>query len=226
MNKWELLETTLVPDSQTQMSLYKNGDDYSICVDGKELMNTRKHGSEESLADLGCKKLMGRPDGRVLVGGLGMGFTLAATLRHVGPKAKVEVAELVPAVQDWNRDYLGEFAGFPLKDARVKVDLGDVADVLRNNPNGFDSILLDVDNGPSPFTQDKNTWLYWPEGLGVLYKSLRPQGVVAIWSAYSDRKFFKRLVQAGFMVKEHQVGVHANGSGGRHFIWVADKVKS
>lgn len=222
MNKWELIETTLIPGGQTQMSLYQNGENYSICVDGKELMNTRLHGSEESLAELGCKKLMSRQDGNVLVGGLGMGFTLAATLRHVGPKAHIEVAELVPAVQEWNRDYLGEYAGWPVRDPRVKININDVADILRSNRHHYDAILLDVDNGPSGMTQEKNTWLYWPEGLKVIKDAMRPGGVLAIWSAYPDRAFHKRLLAMGFKVGEHRVRARASGGGGRHMIWVAE----
>ena len=221
MNKWELIDSTLIPGGQLLMELAKNGDDYSICVDGKELMNTRMHGSEESLAELGCKHMQGKPGGRVLVGGLGMGFTLAATLRHVGPKAQVEVAELVPDVVQWNRDFFGSYAEHPMKDPRVIVDIADVADVLRNKPNHFDAILLDVDNGPSGMTQEKNSWLYWPEGLQIISDALRTGGVLAVWSAYPDRAFHRRLVSVGFKVSEHRVGARTNGGGGRHVIWVA-----
>jgi len=221
MNKWDLLETVLVPGSQTQMSLFKNGQDYSICVDGKELMNTRMHGSEDSLAVLGCANLANRQDGTVLVGGLGMGFTAAATLRHVGPKAKITVAELVPAVEEWNKEFFGSYANYPLKDPRIQVSIADVADVLRNHPNHFDCILLDVDNGPNGMTQEKNTWLYWPEGLQVICESLRPKGVLAIWSAHRDRAFHRRLLQMGFEVTEHRVSARGSGGGGRHIIWVA-----
>ncbi len=223
MIKRELLQTVTVPGSTAQMTLQRQGKEYSIWVDGVPLMTTRQSGSEVALAELGCAHLKGKADGEVLVGGLGMGFTLAATLGMVGPDAKVKVAELVPAVHEWNRDLLGEFAGFPLKDLRVSVDIADVADVLRSNPNRFDAILLDVDNGPSGMTQDKNTWLYWPEGLGVVAKALRPKGVVAIWSAYSDPAFHKRLLQRGFKVQEHQVGARGKGGGSRHFIWTAQK---
>jgi len=222
MNKWELIETTLIPGEQTQMSLYKNGENYSICVDGRELMNTRLHGSEESLAELGCKHLKGKPDGRVLVGGLGMGFTLAATLLHVGPKAQVEVAELVPAVVEWNRDYIGSYAKFPVKDPRVKINVNDVANILKENPHTYDAILLDVDNGPNGMTQEKNNWLYWHEGLTVIAKALRKGGVLAIWSAYPDRGFHKRLVTMGFRVSEHRVRARANGGCGHHIIWVVE----
>jgi len=223
MNIWELIDTTQIPGGHAEMTLHKKGDDFSICVkDGGELMNTRMHGSEESLAKLGCKKLEGKEGGRVLVGGLGMGFTLAATLHHVGPKALVEVAELVPAVEKWNREYFGPYANFPLNDFRSVVKIADVADVLRANPNSYDAILLDVDNGPTGMTQEKNSWLYWPEGLHVIAESLRTGGVLAVWSAYPDRAFHKRLVGMGFKVEEHRVGARTGGGGGRHTIWVAE----
>lgn len=221
MNKWELIETALVPGSETQMSLFHCGNDYSICVNGKELMNTRLHGSEESLAELGCANMIGRDDGCVLVGGLGMGFTTAATLRHVGKKAKIVIAELVPAVEEWNRDYLGHYAGFPLKDSRCTLQIADVADVLRKQHSTYDSILLDVDNGPNGMTQEANNWLYWNEGLQVIRKALKPKGILAIWSAHQDRGILKRLAQVGYEVSEHRVPARSSGGGGRHIIWVA-----
>lgn len=225
MLKRELVQTVEIPGSQARMSLFKQGVEFSIWVDGVPLMTSRKHGSEEALAALGCAHLANHPDGRILVGGLGMGFTLSEALRIVDDEAKVKVAELVPAVRDWNRDLLGGFANHPLKDPRVEVEIADVADVLRSNPDTFDAILLDVDNGPSGMTQDKNTWLYWPEGIAVVSKALRPGGVVAVWSAYSDPAFHKRLVQQRFRVSEHQVGARGKSGGSKHFIWVAEKSK-
>jgi spermidine synthase len=222
MRKRELLETVEIPNSRSKMSLYQQGDEFSIWVDGVPLMTSRKHGSEEALADLGCAKLRDRADGHILVGGLGMGFTLAATLRSVGPQASIRVAELVPAILTWNQTLLGHFAAHPLEDARVEVQLADVADILRASPNTWDAILLDVDNGPSGMTQDKNTWLYWPDGLRVIHKALTAQGVVSIWSAYSDPAFQKRLIQAGFKVELHPVAAHGKG-GSTHYIWTARK---
>jgi len=133
----------------------------------------------------------------------------------------VVVAELVPAVHEWNRDLLGEFAGFPLRDPRVVVEIADVADVLRRSPNTFDAILLDVDNGPSGMTQDANNWLYWDDGLKTIIHALRKKGVVAIWSAYSDPLFPKRLQKQNFRVTEHTVSARSNGSGSKHVVWVA-----
>lgn len=223
MLKRELIQTIEVPGGRSKMSLQKQGPEYSIWVDGVPLMTTRKHGSEEALADLGCAHLDGATGGQILVGGLGMGFTLAATLKIAGPEAKVVVAELVPAVHEWNRDLLGEFAGLPLRDPRVVVEIADVADVLRRSPNTFDAILLDVDNGPSGMTQDSNNWLYGNDGLNTIFKSLRKSGAVAIWSAYSDPIFLKRLQKQNAQVMEHAVRARSNGSGTKHVVWVAQK---
>ena len=156
----------------------------------------------------------------MLIGGLGMGFTLAAALRHLGPEAEVVVAELVPGVVDWNRGPLGEHAGHPLRDGRVTVEEVDVSLLLRAGGPGFDAILLDVDNGPEGLTQKSNDWLYSKAGLNVTYRALRPKGVLGVWSAGSDRAFTKRLVGAGFQVDEVPVRAH-RGKGARHLIWVA-----
>lgn len=204
------------------MSLYRQGQEFSIWVDGDPLMTSRMHGSEEALAELGCRKLAGQPGAQVLVGGLGMGFTLAAALRQCGADATVRVAELVPAVHTWNREHLGALAGHPLDDPRTIVDIADVADVLTSRPGGFDSILLDVDNGPSAMTKDANNRLYQPHGLEAIRKALRPKGIVTFWSAYADPAFTKRLARAGFAVEEHQVGAQ-NKRGSKHVIWVGER---
>jgi spermidine synthase len=222
MKKRELIETTVVPGTRNQMCLYHTGDDYSISVQGQELMNTRMHGSEEMLAQLGCLKLTGKP-GHILIGGLGMGFTLAAALRHSGPKASIDVVELVPAVEKWNQDYFGSYTDYPLRDVRTTIEIADVADVLRARPRHYDVILLDVDNGPCGMTQDKNSWLYGDVGLNTTLNALQSQGVVAIWSAHSDKAFHKRLVHLGHNVVEHRVGARGGGKNGQHSIWVAER---
>lgn len=222
MIKRELLGTADIPGSTAPMSLYRQGEEFSIWVGGAPLMSSRQHGSEEALAELGCRKLVGKPGGHVLVGGLGMGFTLAAALRQCGPEASIRVAELVPAVHAWNREHLGALAGHPLDDPRTAVDIADVAQVMAAHPGGFDSILLDVDNGPSALTQDGNNKLYQPQGLDAIRKALRPGGIVTFWSAYADPAFTKRLGRAGFAVEEHQVGAQ-HGRGSRHVIWVGER---
>ncbi len=138
-------------------------------------MNTRMHGSEDALAEIPCRKVAGRPNSRVLIGGLGMGFTLASALKHLGKTAEVVVAELVPGVVEWNRGPLGEKAGNPLLDPRTVIRMEDVAKVLQAEPQGFDAIMLDVDNGPEGLTQKANSWLYSAGGLSACAKALRPK---------------------------------------------------
>src|SRR4051794_17106150 len=154
MLAWQLLDTALVPGNGGELKLYRRGDELSIRADGNELMNSRAHASEEALARLGCAPIGARRKVRVLVGGLGMGFTLAETLRQLRKDAEVVVAELVPAVVRWNREFLGHLAGAPLEDPRVRVHVGDVAELLRSTRDHFDAILLDVDNGPEGFTRE------------------------------------------------------------------------
>ena len=191
-----------------------------IAIDHRPLMSSFLHRSEVALADLACAPLAKKTAPRVLIGGLGVGFTLAAALRQLGPDAEVGVAELGPAVVEWNRGPGGEHAGNPLRDERVTVEEVDVSLLLRAGGPSFDAILLDVDNGPEGLTQKSNAWLYSKAGLNVVYRALRPKGVLGVWSAGSDRAFTKRLVTAGFEVNEVPVRAH-RGKGARHLIWVA-----
>ena len=185
-------------------------------------MNSRMHHSEDALAELACSRLRSTDNARVLVGGLGMGFTLAAALRTVPESAEVIVAELVPAVVEWNRGALGQCAGRPVDDARTRVHVGDVADLLQHRENQFDAILLDVDNGPEAMTHSDNEWLYSTAGLKQIYETLRPEGIVAIWSARADQLFTSRLKKTGFNVKLRTVRARP-GKGSRHTIFVAQK---
>ena len=218
-----LLDTAPIPNSGGELGLYRHGEDFVIkVVGGQDLMSTRTHGSADALAEIACTEITRRERPRVLIGGLGMGFTLASALRHLGHDAEVVVAELVPGVVEWNRGPLGEHAGDPLRDERVTVQEVDVSLVLRAGGPSFDAILLDVDNGPEGLTQRSNDWLYSKAGLNVSYRALRPKGVLALWSAGPDRAFTKRLVRAGFEVDEVPVRAH-RGKGARHLIWVARK---
>jgi spermidine synthase len=214
--------TALIPGTNVEMQLYQSGELFSIKIPGRgDLMNSRMHGSEKALAELACQKIGQRPAPRLLIGGLGMGFTLAAALRTVGPDAAVVVAELVPEVVEWNRTVLGAVAGHPLTDPRSSVYVGDVSDVIRQTVGGFDAILMDVDNGPEALVRRENEWLYSPEGLRAARAALRSRGVLAVWSASPDRAFSKRLQHAGFEVSEHVVRPHRAGKGPRHTIWLA-----
>ena len=224
MTPWTLLDSARIPGNGGELSLYQRGGEFSIKIVGRgELMNSRVHGSEDALAELTCARLVNRADPRLLVGGLGMGFTLAAALRHLGDAARVVVAELVPGVVAWNRGVLGESAGYPLQDARVSVREKDVARILDVETQAFDAILLDVDNGPDGLTRKENDWLYGEDGLNAACAALRPRGVLAVWSAGPDQAFLQRLRKVGFEVEE--VRVRAHGSKGvRHVIWFARRV--
>jgi len=217
-----LLGTARIPDTKVELRLYQSGELFSIKIPGRgDLMNSRVHGSEQALADLAIERLDRSAKLRLLIGGLGMGFTLAAALKALGPTAEVVVAELVPEVVDWNRTLIGAPAGQPLADPRSTVYVGDVADLIRQEPGGFDAILMDVDNGPEAMVRRENEWLYNAAGLRATRDALRPGGVLAVWSASADRIFSIRLRQAEFDVREHVVRPHRAGKGPRHHIWIA-----
>ena len=219
MRPWELLGQTRTPDGE-DMSLTRQGSEYVILASGKPLMSSRMHGSEEALAAFGCRHVRGREAPCVLVGGLGMGFTLRATLDVLPPDATVVVAELVPAVVEWNRGPLGPLAGHPLKDRRVQVDVGDVGVTLRANRQRFDAVLMDVDNGPAAFTASHNTRLYDDAGLAAVRAALTAGGVLAVWSAWEDRRFEQRLRHGGFTVQVERVRARLKKGGPRHTIFL------
>jgi len=224
MPRSTLLATATIPDTDTKLKLHRHADRFAISIPGRgELMNTRVHGSEIALAGLTCKRLAGQDEPRLLIGGLGMGFTLAATLAAVDAAAEVTVAELVPEVVDWNRDLVGEPSGHPLKDARTRVFIGDVAQLLREKAEYFDAIMMDVDNGPEALIRRENDWLYSPAGLAATRNALKPDGVLAVWSASPDRRFTERLTKAGFDVDLQMVRPHRAGKGARQYIWFAKR---
>ncbi len=229
MIPWVPLARAPIPGTQQDLCLYRRGEqlEFSIQISGyvSELMNSRVHASEDALAELGCATIVGRPAPRVLVGGLGMGFTLAAALKVLGPDSVVTVAELVPEVVEWNRGPLGECAAFPLHDPRTQVHVGDVAELLRQGHGAYDAVLLDVDNGPEGMTHHGNNWLYSPPGLAAAQQTLRPGGVLAVWSATPDDRFTRRLRQAGFRVDVRTVRARP-GKGARHTIWLAHRTQA
>lgn len=217
-----LLGTAVIPGTNKELQLFQSGDVFSIKIPGRgDLMNSRVHGSENALAELACAKMGRVQQPRLLIGGLGMGFTLAAALKKVGPAAEIVVAELVPEVVEWNRTLIGAPAGYPLTDRRSSVYVGDVGDLIRQSTGAFDAILMDVDNGPEALVRRENDWLYGAPGLRATRAALRPRGVLAVWSATPDQAFSKRLRQAGFDVQEHVVRPHRAGKGPRHVIWIA-----
>ena len=218
MRPLEILGETRAPDG-TMITLARHDRELIILAGGRPLMSSRVHGSEQALAAFGCRALP-REAPRVLIGGLGMGFTLRATLDVLPADAIVVVGELIPAVVDWNRGPLGPLADHPLRDRRVQVEVGDVAKVLRSRPGSFDAILLDVDNGPAAFTATGNAGLYEDHGLATARAALRTGGTLAVWSAWEDRKFEQRLRYAGFTVKVERVRARLKEGGPWHTIFI------
>ena len=219
MKPFELLAEALSPDG-TAMKLVRRGDEYIILVDGVILMSSRMHGSEEALATLACQRLRTLEQPSVLIGGLGMGFTLRATLELLPQDANVVVVELVPEVVEWNRGSLGPLANHPLNDKRVRVETGDVLVTLSSRHGQFDAVLLDVDNGPAAFTASHNAELYNHRGIAAARAALKKEGVLAIWAAQDDRKFQQRLRDGGFNVQVHRPRGRLKKGGPRHTIFL------
>jgi spermidine synthase len=209
----------------SEMTLARRGDEHSIRVDGNVLMTSRSHGSEEKLAERGCAGLGAVPRARVLIGGLGMGFTARAALAALRPDAVVDVVELIGAVVRWNRELIGHLAGAPLLDPRVRVIEGDVADVIAAARDHYDAILLDVDNGPEAFTSRDNERLYSRQGLRRAREALRHNGVLAIWSTFQSPAFTARLREADLETSFERV--RASGrSNGVHSLWLGRRSRA
>jgi len=223
MIPWSLLDTAQVPGGGGELRLKRRGAEFSIMLGQVELMNSRLSGSEEALATIACERIRTRERPRILIGGLGMGFTLRAALAVLGTEARIIVAELVPPVLAWARGPLAEVFGNSLTDPRVSICEGDVGRLIRIGQSSFDAILLDVDNGPEGLTRKANDELYNVEGLSAAHAALRPGGVLAVWSSGPNLNFTRRLRKTGFAVD--QVGVNANGARGgpRHLIWIATR---
>lgn len=226
MRHWNQLGTAPIPGSDKTLMLFQDKDDFHIKISGGiELMNTRKHGSEDALGYLPCKALKKSEAPRILIGGLGMGFTLASVLAHVGPKAMVDVAELIPEVVEWNRGPLGAISGYPVNDKRSQVHINDVVKILRAKKACYDVIALDIDNGPDGLTKSSNDWLYTSAGINCVRTALKADGIVSYWSAAPDPKFKKLLKSCRFRVEEKLVYAHGK-KGARHTIWLAYKDQS
>ncbi len=221
MLPWVELDRAVVPGEREPLVLLQRGHEFVIRVGTAALMSSVQHGSEEALAELACARFAAYADARVLVGGLGMGFTLAAALRVLAAGAHIEVAELSPAVIAWNRGPLAPLAGRPLEDQRAHVREADVAAVYGEAPS-WDAILLDVDNGPDGLTREGNDALYTLEGLRRAHRALRPGGVLGVWSVAPDDAFTQRFGRAGFAVETHVVRARRN-RGGRHTLWLGEK---
>jgi spermidine synthase len=220
MLPWEKIATTHAPDGAL-LELRRRGAEYRIWARGHDLMSSDDEGSSRALAELGCKHVGATKASRVLVGGLGMGYTLRAALDSTGQDAVVEVAELVQAVADWNRGELGPLAGHPLDDPRCVLVLTDVRLHIRKARSLYDAILLDVDNGPSALAHSDNDGLYSHGGLQHAWRALRPGGVLGVWSISHDDRFTKRLEQQSFDPEVHRVEGSRKGRGRHHIIWIA-----
>lgn len=220
MRRWTLLDTAETHEGD-RLELHQRGEEFSIRVHGAELMNSRAHASEEAMARLAVDALAAKPPRHVLIGGLGMGFTLAATLAALSPTDQVTVAELVPGVAAWNGGPLGPLAGRPLEDPRTTLFIGDVGGLLRRGSGTYEAVLLDVDNGPEGLTRAGNDALYGPAGLAACHRALKPGGVLAVWSAAPSEVFTHGLRRAGFRAEAHTVRGHPGGKGPRHTVWVA-----
>jgi len=222
MIPWLHLDTARVPGGG-ELRLMRRGAEFSIKLGSNELMNSRLSATEQALATIGCEKIRTRARPKILIGGLGMGFTLRAALVVLGEQGQIIVAELVPAVVAWARGPMAELFGASLTDPRLRIRETDVGDLIRAARSEYDAILLDVDNGPAGMTREANDGLYDLNGLAAAYRALRPGGALAVWSSASDTKFTARLRKTGFNVVEHPVRAKGPQGGAQHFIWTATR---
>ncbi len=220
MKPWETIEKALAPDG-TEMVLARRDDEWVVRYGGKVLMSSRQHGSEDALAALALEKAAHRR--AVLVGGLGLGFTVRAALDRIPTDAKVVVAELTPALLDWNRRLVGKLAGRPLDDPRTRVHIGDCVQRIKEASGAYDAILLDIDNGPASMVHESNDRLYGPGGIAACRNALREGGVLAVWSAHHDERYLSRLQRAGFEAWTKIVPARGEAGGLKHVIFLAVK---
>lgn len=222
MIPWVQLDSAKIPGGSEELRLKRRGSEFSIMLGANELMNSRLSGSEEALARLSCAKIRNRRQPKMLIGGLGMGFTLRSALSELDADATIVVAELVPAVIAWARGPMAELFAGCLDDPRVEIREADVADLIAAGKAAYDAMLLDVDNGPDGLSRSENDRLYSVRGLSAARTALKPGGALAVWSAHPDRGFAARLRQSGFEVEE--VNTRARGKrGARHVIWLATR---
>jgi len=222
MIPWVRLDAVQLDDGP-ELRLMQRGQEFSIMLGSNELMNSRLSGSEEALANLATEKLEGRGQARMLIGGLGMGFTLRAALNGLGADARITVAELVPSVIDWAKGPMASVFDGCLEDPRVSLHQGDVGELIRGGTGDWDAILLDVDNGPDGLTRQGNDALYSAQGLASAYRALSPGGVFSVWSSAPDPAFTRRLKKAGFAVAEVPTRASTKKRGAWHMIWMATR---
>ncbi len=219
------IATARTPDGG-EMVLNQHDRDFLIRINGEDLMHSRHHESELELARLGCAHLAGRKAPSILIGGLGMGYTLRQALDMLSPHAKVVVGELLGTVVEWNREFLGELNGWPLADERVDLKTGDIVELISRSKNRFDAILLDIDNGPSAMTASGNSRLYGYEGILACRRALRKQGCLAVWSAGPSKEFEQLLMKCSFHVRRFRVPAYKGSKSQSRFVWAASEDKS
>jgi len=225
MNPRVRIAATQTPDG-SEMVLYQHDRDFSITVNGQDLMNSRQHESELELARLGCAHLADYKAPSILIGGLGMGYTLRQALDMLSPDGQVVVGELLSAVVEWNRAYFGELNGRPLGDERVDLKTGDVVELISRANGQFDAILLDIDNGPSAMTDERNRRLYGYEGIQACHRALRQRGCLAVWSAVPSKPFEQRLMGCNFHVRRFRIPAYRGSKSPSRFVWVAAEDKT
>lgn len=223
MLPWIPIDTADIPGSEGQLRLMKRGSEFTIKLGQNELMSSRLFGSEEALATLSCFRIKSLPAPRILIGGLGMGFTLRAALAVTGPAARITVVELVPAIIAWARGPMAELHAGSLEDPRVEIRQADVTQVIAGGRAAYDAILLDVDNGPEGLTRESNNALYDLNGLRTAFEALSPGGVLAVWSSGPEPKFTARLRKTGFQAEEIAIRATGTRGGARHMIWIATR---
>jgi len=219
-----IIATARTPDGG-EMVLYQHDRDFSIKINDQDLMHSRQHESELELARLGCAHLAGRKTPSILIGGLGMGYTLRQALDMLSPHAQVVVGELLDAVVEWNREFFGKLNGQPLEDERVDLKTGDIVELISRSKGRFDTILLDIDNGPSAMTDSSNRRLYGREGIRACRSALRKNGCLAVWSADPSKKFEQLLMSCSFHVRRFRVPAYKGSKSQSRFVWVASEDK-
>jgi len=224
MNPSVRLAAARTPDGG-EMVLFQHGRDFLIRINGQELMHSRRHESERELARLGCAHLTGREAPRILIGGLGMGYTLRQALDMLAPHARVVVAELMGAVVEWNQEFFGELNGRPLGDERVDLKTGDIVELISRSKGRFDAILLDIDNGPNAITDSGNRRLYGREGIQACRRALREGGCLAVWSGEPSKKFEQLLMSCGLHVRRYRAPAYKGSKAKSRFVWVASEEK-
>lgn len=222
MIPWETLDTATIPGGAETLRLKRRGTEFSIMLGTNELMNSRLSGSEEGLARLTVERLSASAS-RILIGGLGMGFTLRAALPLLPPGVHVTVAELVPAVVAWARGPLAGLHADSVDDPRVTIVEDDVGAMIDKESSGWAAIMLDVDNGPEGLSRDGNDALYSARGLSAAFAALAPGGILSVWSSGPNPAFTRRLRQAGFAVEEVRIRAGTTRRGARHVIWLATR---